>query len=258
MSALLAAGQWIVAPTDHNGQNPRPDLAPDIVNNSWGGAPAGFDPVVLLDVVRSWVAAGIFPAFSNGNAGPGCGTAGTPGSYSDTYASGATDVGDAIASFSQPGPAAQDGGASQTEPVRTRRGRAFQRPPPRAGDASLQRHVDGLPAHRGDRRADLVGGAPRYAGTSPRPGRSWYETAIDTNDTSSRGGTATEQQRVRAGAAGRPRRGHPGGRSDHLHHLHLHLRHRRHLRRAAAAVGRSRSRVREWGARIRRTALSPV
>jgi subtilisin family serine protease len=32
---LLAAGQWVLAPTDLNGQNPRPDLAADIVNNSW-------------------------------------------------------------------------------------------------------------------------------------------------------------------------------------------------------------------------------
>src|SRR5262249_3426083 len=27
-SALLASGQWVIAPTDLNGQNPRPDLAP--------------------------------------------------------------------------------------------------------------------------------------------------------------------------------------------------------------------------------------
>ena len=36
-SSLLAAGQWILAPTDLNGQNPRSDLRPNIVNNSWGG-----------------------------------------------------------------------------------------------------------------------------------------------------------------------------------------------------------------------------
>ncbi len=28
--------QWFIAPTDLNGQNPRPDLAPDVINNSWG------------------------------------------------------------------------------------------------------------------------------------------------------------------------------------------------------------------------------
>ncbi|GAA2713656.1 S8 family serine peptidase [Actinoplanes palleronii] len=105
-SALLAAGQWIVAPTDRNGANPRPDLAPDIVNNSWGGA-SGFDPW-YADVVRAWVAAGIFPAFSNGNSGPGCATASTPGSYTDVYASGAFDVNGAIAGFSSRG-TGQDG-----------------------------------------------------------------------------------------------------------------------------------------------------
>ena len=36
-AALLASAQWILAPTDLNGSNPRPDLRPDIVNNSWGG-----------------------------------------------------------------------------------------------------------------------------------------------------------------------------------------------------------------------------
>ncbi|GAB1642238.1 S8 family serine peptidase [Krasilnikovia sp. MM14-A1259] len=106
VASLLAAGQWIVAPTDRAGNNPRPDLAPDVVNNSWGGA-SGFDPW-YSDVVRAWTAAGIFPAFSAGNSGPGCGTANTPGSYTDTYASGALDAGDAIASFSSRG-TGQDG-----------------------------------------------------------------------------------------------------------------------------------------------------
>ncbi|BCY13000.1 S8 family serine peptidase [Actinoplanes sp. L3-i22] len=106
-SALLAAGQWIVAPTDLSGANPRPDLAPDIVNNSWGGA-SGFDPW-YSDVVRAWTAAGIFTAFANGNSGPGCATATTPGSYTGVYSSGAFDVNDAIAPFSSRG-TGQDGG----------------------------------------------------------------------------------------------------------------------------------------------------
>ena len=36
-TALISSGQWILAPTDSDGNNPRPDLRPDIVNNSWGG-----------------------------------------------------------------------------------------------------------------------------------------------------------------------------------------------------------------------------
>ncbi|MEU8035526.1 S8 family serine peptidase [Streptosporangium sp. NPDC049078] len=100
-ASLLAAGQWVLAPTDLNGANPRPDLAPDIVNNSWGGA--GFDPW-YKEVVEAWVAAGIFPAFSNGNVtGAGCNSSGSPGQYGSSYSAGAFDVGNAIASFSTRG-----------------------------------------------------------------------------------------------------------------------------------------------------------
>ncbi|PRX67477.1 subtilisin family serine protease [Nonomuraea fuscirosea] len=88
-ASLLAAGQWIVRPTDLNGQNPRPDLAPDIVNNSWGGD--GFDPW-YKEVVDSWLAAGIFPAFSNGNEGPSCRSSGSPGQYVTSYSAGGFDI----------------------------------------------------------------------------------------------------------------------------------------------------------------------
>ncbi|GLW10218.1 hypothetical protein Misp01_53460 [Microtetraspora sp. NBRC 13810] len=101
-ASLLAAGQWILAPTDLQGGNPRPDLAPDIVNNSWGGA--GFDPW-YEDIVNAWVAAGIFPAFSNGNlTNAGCGSSGSPGQYVASYSAGAFDINNAIANFSTRGP----------------------------------------------------------------------------------------------------------------------------------------------------------
>lgn len=100
--ALLGAGQWLLAPTDRSGRNPRPDLAPHVVNNSWGGA--GGDPF-YQDIVRAWVAAGIFPAFAVGNAGPRCGSAGSPGDYPQSYAVGASDPDDQIARFSSRGPA---------------------------------------------------------------------------------------------------------------------------------------------------------
>lgn len=99
-ASLLASGQWIIAPTDSNGQNPRPDLAPHIVNNSWGG-PGG--DTWYQQVVDAWRAAGIFPAFSNGNSGPGCATSGSPGDYTSSYSSGAFDINNAIASFSARG-----------------------------------------------------------------------------------------------------------------------------------------------------------
>ncbi|MFF7339859.1 S8 family serine peptidase [Streptomyces sp. NPDC008163] len=99
--ALLAAGQWMLAPTDADGENPRPDLAPDVINNSWG---ADTLDTWYQAMVQSWRDAGIFPAFSNGNAGPYCDTAGSPGAYTNTYASGAFDNNNRIASFSSRGP----------------------------------------------------------------------------------------------------------------------------------------------------------
>jgi subtilisin family serine protease len=99
--ALLASAQWILAPTDLNGQNPRPDLRPHIVNNSWGGGSG--DPW-YLEMVQSWVASGIFPAFSNGNSGPACNTSSTPGDYLDSYSVGAFDINNGIAGFSSRGP----------------------------------------------------------------------------------------------------------------------------------------------------------
>jgi subtilisin family serine protease len=101
-SALLSSGQWVVAPTDLNGQNPRPDLAPNIVNNSWGG---GEDDTWYQETVDTWIAAGIFPAFSNGNSGAqGCDSANSPGDYPETYSAGAYDSSGNIASFSSRGP----------------------------------------------------------------------------------------------------------------------------------------------------------
>ena len=68
-AALLASGQWILAPTDLTGAEPATRPAPDIVNNSWGGARRR--STVVPRHVTAWIAAGIFAVFSNGNCGPG-------------------------------------------------------------------------------------------------------------------------------------------------------------------------------------------
>ncbi|GGR41114.1 S8 family serine peptidase [Streptomyces roseolus] len=108
-ASLLAAGQWILAPTDRNGQNPRPDLAPDIVNNSWGGGNTTF----YQDIVEAWNSAGIFEAFAAGNDGDGvtCSTAHAPGAQAPAYGVGAYDSTGKIASFSGFGPSSVDGSA---------------------------------------------------------------------------------------------------------------------------------------------------
>ncbi|BEL08219.1 S8 family serine peptidase [Actinoplanes sichuanensis] len=184
VGALLAAGQWIVAPTDRDGRNPRPDLAPDVVNNSWGGG-AGFDPW-YSDVIRSWVAAGIFPAFSNGNAGPGCNTSGTPGSYTDTYASGATDVNDAIAPFSSRG-TGQDGGV---KPDLTAPGVDVRSSVPGDGYAAYSGTSMASP-HTAATVALIWSAAPALRRDITATRTILDETAIDTNDTAC-GGTATD------------------------------------------------------------------
>ncbi|HEY3210116.1 MAG TPA: S8 family serine peptidase [Actinomycetota bacterium] len=105
-SALLASGQWMLAPKDLNGQNPRPDLRPDVVNNSWAIGPGN---TFYRATVQAWVASGIFPQFAIGNSGPGCGTSNSPGDYPESYAAGAfNNIGD-IALFSSRGPSAFGG-----------------------------------------------------------------------------------------------------------------------------------------------------
>ncbi|MFE6760837.1 S8 family serine peptidase [Streptomyces sp. NPDC057689] len=108
---LLEAGQWILAPTDHNGQNPRPDLAPNIVNNSWGNKDTSTP--FYQDILAAWDAAGIFEAFAAGNDGDGvtCSTTHPPGAQADSYGVGAYDVNGKIANFSGFGPSPTDGSA---------------------------------------------------------------------------------------------------------------------------------------------------
>jgi subtilisin family serine protease len=101
-SALLMSGQWMLAPRDLNDQNARPDLRPDVINNSWGTG-NGSDTFYQA-TVQAWVASGIFPVFSVGAGGPGCGTVGAPASYPESYGVGAFDMSNSIASFSARGP----------------------------------------------------------------------------------------------------------------------------------------------------------
>ncbi|MGG4168606.1 S8 family serine peptidase [Rossellomorea vietnamensis] len=102
---LLEAGEWILAPKDAEG-NPHPEMAPDVVNNSWGGG-AGLDEW-YRDMVSAWRAAEIFPEFSAGNTtlfnpgGPG--SIANPANYPESFATGATDINDRLGSFSLQGP----------------------------------------------------------------------------------------------------------------------------------------------------------
>jgi subtilisin family serine protease len=95
-SWLHAGFQWLMAPSGD------PTLAPDIVNASWGND-IGRDETFRPDV-QALRAAGIFPVFSAGNYGPEGRTIGSPASFPEAFAVGATDADDEVAVFSARGP----------------------------------------------------------------------------------------------------------------------------------------------------------
>jgi len=104
--AIHASFEWLIAPCPigvHTGSpSCEPTKAPAIVNNSWGSSDGG--RTEFLPDVQALRAAGIVPVFSAGNSGPGDGTMGAPGSFSEALAVGATNSEDNLASFSSRGP----------------------------------------------------------------------------------------------------------------------------------------------------------
>jgi subtilisin family serine protease len=104
--ALTSCAEWIVAPTDVYGNNPNPLMAPDVVNNSWGG---GGEDDWYYSYAEAWNAANIIPVFSAGNAGPGCDTLGSPGSMNNVIGVGGTDSNDFNYASSSRGPGSGTG-----------------------------------------------------------------------------------------------------------------------------------------------------
>jgi len=104
--------EWFLSPTDASGANPRPDLAPHVISNSWG-CPVSegcTDPNVLRGVIDHVTAAGIAVVVAAGNSGSGCSTiSDVPSFYASALTVGATTPDDQIASFSSRGPVAADG-----------------------------------------------------------------------------------------------------------------------------------------------------
>jgi subtilisin family serine protease len=101
--------QFFLAPTNLAGLNPDPNLAPDVINNSWGcptsegctSATWG----VIQTVQQSLRAAGVFVVASAGNSGSSCGSINTPlAIFPESFAVGAYSSSNAIASFSSRGP----------------------------------------------------------------------------------------------------------------------------------------------------------
>lgn len=93
---LLACAQFMLAPTDTDGENEDADSRPHVVNNSWGDCSTTYNDW-FQNVVDHWLAAGIVPVFSAGNAQacnyprpPGLNTAGNPARYGSVLGVGST------------------------------------------------------------------------------------------------------------------------------------------------------------------------
>jgi serine protease AprX len=97
--------QWFVAPTRMDGSEPRPDMAPDVINNSWTcPSSEGCTLDSLKLVVENTRSAGIMVVASAGNSGPSCTTISDPPAiYDASFTIGATDNADNIAGFSSRG-----------------------------------------------------------------------------------------------------------------------------------------------------------
>ncbi|MGV9378494.1 S8 family serine peptidase [Nonomuraea sp. NPDC003707] len=182
---LLEAGQWMLAPTDLEGNNPRPDLAPHLVSNSWGGD-AG-DPF-YQEIVNSWVASGIFPLFAAGNAGPECATAHSPGDYANTYAVGAYQSDGKIADFSSRG----DPEGAAIKPDIAAPGVAIRSSVPGSGYSAYSGTSMATP-HVAGAVALLWSAAPTLRGDIAATRRALDETAVDVTDYSCGGDSANNR-----------------------------------------------------------------
>lgn len=223
MFDLVAAMEWFMAPTKVDGSAPRPDLAPDIVTNSWGGAPMG-NPFLWM-ALRNWRRAGIIPVFAAGNnraAKPG--EVAVPGMYPETITVGASDLDDGRAWFSMYGPsdfandrkpevmapghwtysALPDGTVRDTFPVKLPDGTV--REAPASGTSMATPHVAGamalyLQANPGATFDDVMGALKKSGtlATTPRDDQGYGIVEVDrliTPGTIAKDAVRTDQKRV--------------------------------------------------------------
>ena len=113
-SSYTTCFEFFMAPYPQGGNamtDGRPELAPHIINNSWGCPPAeGCDADTLRQVVETVREAGLMVVASAGNGGSGCSTVDDPiAIYDAAFSVGAHSSSGAIASFSSRGAVTVDG-----------------------------------------------------------------------------------------------------------------------------------------------------
>ncbi|KDO24769.1 hypothetical protein SPRG_09630 [Saprolegnia parasitica CBS 223.65] len=100
---LLTCMQFMLCPTDVNGENDDCSKAPHVVSNSWGAGAT--DLGSYRAAVEAWRRAGIIPIFSNGNTGAsGCASVQSPADYDNVISVGNIDSTGALSTTSSRGP----------------------------------------------------------------------------------------------------------------------------------------------------------
>jgi serine protease AprX len=113
-ASYIECFEWFLAPTDLNGENPNPDMAPHVIANSWscpemeGCVPENFE--LMQMAVDNLKASGVVVVVSAGNnGGAGCSSVNTPAAiFENSFSVGATQQNDTIAGFSSRGPVLVD------------------------------------------------------------------------------------------------------------------------------------------------------
>lgn len=109
LSTYVECFEFFLAPTDLDNKNPKPELAPSVINNSWYCAlEEGCDAsnfAIMEEVVDHLTMSGVVVVVSAGNSGQSCGNINAPAAiYESSFVVGAFAPDDQISGFSSSGP----------------------------------------------------------------------------------------------------------------------------------------------------------
>ncbi len=210
--------EFFLAPTDENGENPRPELGADVVNNSWTcqEEEGCIDVDVLRPAVEALRAAGIAQSFAAGNSGPQCGSAFlVPPIYEAAFAVGATDLQDGLANFSARGPVLVDG-SNRIKPDIVAPGvgvRSSQPSPPHLDPYTIFGGTSGASPHVAGAFALIWSALPHLAGRVDETEELLERSAVPLTSAivcNGLSGRRSPQPPLRMGTARRRRRARPG------------------------------------------------